>query len=242
MALIDIIKHAQSNPLLDEDGEPIALDLLPGMSPGAIDEFAAQLPCPLPDHVRSLLQFCQGLEGTAADLVDFTGAGMSYAQPDLFPHGIPIASDGYGNFWVVDLMPASTDWAPIYFACHDAPVILFQSASLEQFLTALLLTQDGEADVINDVHEDERFKVWRKNPGVQSHEACIQSPDPDIQAFARSLDPSFQFIDLRNPAIGFGFSWGRYGPDTVVRRHGTLPLFAYQRKGGLLRRLLGKSA
>ena len=39
-----------------------------------------------------------------------------------------------------------------------------------------------------------------------------------------------------------GFSWGRYGPPTDVRRHGFLRLFAYappERKPGLVRRIFG---
>jgi len=39
-----------------------------------------------------------------------------------------------------------------------------------------------------------------------------------------------------------GFSWGRYGPPTDVRRRGFLRLFAYappERKPGLVRRIFG---
>lgn len=231
MTLISIIKTAQNNSLLDEDDNLVELELLPGMTDDNIAKFASTLPCPLPDHIRSLLQFCQGFEGCGVERVDFIGAGMSFAHPEVFPHGIPIASDGYGNFWVADLNPTSTDWAPIYFACHDAPVILYQSPSLEHFLTALL-SRDvaSDVDLIDDVHEDRRFQVWGNNPSVLSYSECLQSGDSALSAFARTLDSSFQFIDLRRPAIGFGFSWGRYGPDTVIQRHDTLPLFAYKRK------------
>jgi hypothetical protein len=154
---------------------------------------------------------------------------MAVDYSEIFPRGIPIAADVFGNFWMVDLTPSSTDWAPIYFACHDAPIILYQSPSLEHFLTALLHA-DGtsEEDLIDGVHEDTLFEVWRENPGVLSQEECLRSADPELNAFARELDPSFQLIDMRNPAIGFGYSWGRYGPDTVVRRYGTIPLFAYR--------------
>ena len=56
------------------------------------------------------------------DVVDFTGSQCSFQHDEIFPHGLPIAADGYGNFWVIDLLPSSADWGPIYFASlarHD---------------------------------------------------------------------------------------------------------------------------
>jgi len=44
--------------------------------------------------------------------------------------------------------------------------------------------------------------------------------------FARSLDASCEFVDLRRPKLGDGFSWGRYGP--VVKRYGEKRIFANQ--------------
>jgi hypothetical protein len=160
-----------------------------------------------------------------------------------FPHGIPIAGDGFGNYWIVDLFPQSTSWGPIYYWCHDAPVVLYQSPSLEHFLTELFkLSEPPYKSLIDDVHEDRLFQVWNENPGVMSQEECLRSHDHELQAFAEQLDPSFQIIDLRNAQVGFGFSWGRYGPRTVIRRHGSIPIFAYQRRQGLLARLFGGSA
>ena len=57
---------------------------------------------------------------------------------------------------------------------------------------------------------------------------------------AAGLDDRFLFVDLRAPEIGMGFSWGRYGPRTQVRRDGDERLFAYARpekKPGLRGRL-----
>jgi len=45
---------------------------------------------------------------------------------------------GCGNFWVVDLMADSKAWSPIYFACHDPPVILLYSTSFDRFLVEFL--------------------------------------------------------------------------------------------------------
>jgi hypothetical protein len=83
-------------------------------------------------------------------------------------------------------------------------------------------------------------RIWRENPGVLEHADCLTSEDGVLRSFAQSLGPTFQFIDLRQGGVGSGFSWGRYGPRTVVQRCGELPLFAYEKRKGWLERLLGR--
>lgn len=240
---IDIIKSTQARELTDEDGEGVELDLLPGLDEEAVAQFESSLPCTLPEEICELLRFCRGFEGVVVDQVDFTGQDMMFEQEDIFPHGVPIASDGFGNFWVVDLSPVSKDFGPIWFACHDAPVILYQSSSLSDFLAELFkMCEPPYESLVDDVHEDRLHEVWRTNPGVRTHQDCVDSTDSVIREFAASLDPSYEIIDLRTAEPGDGFSWGRYGPNTVIRRHGSHAVFAYQRKNkkGLLGRLFGK--
>jgi hypothetical protein len=240
MSPTDIIRRALSTNLVDEDGEPIKINLLPPLSDAEIDEFARTLPCPLPDGIRELLRFCSGFEGGCTDQVDFTG-GLSYGQEDIFPHGLPIAGDGYGNFWVVDLTPASTEFAPIYFACHDAPVILYQSGSLSEFLVELFkMCVPPHESLIDDVHEDRLYHVWRTNPNVLSYESCINSDDDMLRAFAAELTPQWSIIDLRAARPGMGFSWGRFGPTTKLRRHDVLAIFAYEHRPTFWQRLTGR--
>lgn len=240
MSLVDIIKNAQTTTLVDEDGEEMPLDLLPPLSTGEIEDFANSLPCPLPEDVCDLLTYCRGFEGVVADMVDFTGQDMMFEHETIFPHGIPIASDGFGNFWVVDLTEYSKTFGPVYFACHDAPVILYQNDSIGEFLNELFRACRPPHDsLIHDVHDDRLFEVWRTNPDVLTIDECVHSTDKPLQDFGAELDSSWHVIDLRQAAPGFGFSWGRFGPDTEIRRHGLLPIFAYKQPKGLLRRLFG---
>jgi hypothetical protein len=97
------------------------------------------------------------------------------------------------------------------------------------------------ASAIDDVHEDRLFNVWGDNPGTVEYSAALAS-DERLSGFAAELGDRFTFVDLRSPPVGMGFSWGRYGPRTEVRRHGHERLFAYARpekKPGLLGRLFG---
>src|SRR5262249_24187680 len=140
------------------------------------------------------------------------------------------------------LLPESASWGPIYFCCHDAPVMLLQAATVGQFVDELFkMYYPPHRSLVDDVHEDRLFGVWRANPAAIAHAAALASPDPDIQAFAADLDPGFELIDLRDAPPGMGFSWRRYGPRTEVRRFGSKPIFAYQAppKRGLFSRLFG---
>jgi hypothetical protein len=158
----------------------------------------------------------------------------------VFPTGLPVAGDGFGNFWVLDLTPAEAETAPVFFACHDPPVIVFQSPDAGEFLEQIFLKfVPPHESLVDDVREEGVFRVWRENPGTLNHAAALTGDD-DLRAFADELGDRFVFVDLRSPQIGAGFSWGRYGPRTEVRRHGYERLFAYaqpERKPGVLRRL-----
>jgi len=239
MTPIEIIRQAQAGTLIDEDGQAITLELLPGLSRTELDDFAHQVPCLIPPEIEELLGACRGFYGTV-EQVDFTGRELVFEFEAAFPNGLPIAADGYGNLWVVDLHPHSVQWGPIYFVCHDAPVILYQADSLEQFLQELFqMFQPPHQSIVDDVHEDRLAHVWRTNPGVLSHEQCLRSGDPILSAFARELDDGFRIIDLRRAKPGDGFSWGRYGPNTLVKRFGTYAVFAYKKPKGFIARLFG---
>jgi hypothetical protein len=240
----EIIQSALEQNLVDEHRKPIHVHLLPRLTKKEVDDFSRSLLASPPDDVRDLLEFCSGIEGTL-EKIDFTGRSLSdYFELDfLVPHGLTIAHDGCGNCWIVDMQPGATNWGPIYFCCHDAPVMLLQAVSVQQFMSEVFkMYIPPHKSLVDDVHEDRLFEVWRKNPGVIVHADAVASPDPDIAAFAAGLDATFDVIDLRDAQIGMGFSWGRYGPKTEVRRFGSKPIFAYQRpeKTSLLSGLFGR--
>jgi hypothetical protein len=228
--------------LVDDDRNPLRIQLLPGLSDEEIERFSRSRATPISDDIRDLLQFCTGIDGTV-ESVDFTGQTFGdIGYEELLPHGLPIAHDGFGNYWIVDLRPGSADWGPIYFCSHDAPIMLLQAFTVQQFVTELFeMFSPSHKSLVDDVHEDRLFDVWRKNPGVIQKAEAWASNDPDIRSFAATLDDGFALVDLRNAPIGMGFSHGRYGPKTEVRRYGLKPIWAYRRpeKTGLLSKLLG---
>jgi hypothetical protein len=191
--------------------------------------------------MAELLGTCRGFYGTV-DQVELTGNDLMLEFDQVFAYGLPIAADGYGYFWVVDLHPDTTTSGPIYFACHDAPVILYQADSREQFLSELFrMFEPPHQSLIDDVHEDRKAPVWQTNPGVLSYEQCLRSGDPILSTFARELGDSYQIIDLHLAKPGDGFSWNCYGSKTQIQRFGTHAVFAHKKSKSIIFRLLGRA-
>lgn len=236
MDLVSRIDMARRRGLVDEDGEPVPLELLPGLGELELRRFAASLPCPLPPHVEELLRVCGGFRGPLE--VDFTGRTCDVEVRDAFPHGLPVAHNGCGDFWVVDLGPGSTRFGPIWAACHDPPVMVYESEDLAAFLDDLLRSfeQPDGGPLSERAWARRMLHVWTTNPGVLERAACERAADPVLREFAARLPEGAQVIDLRRAARGDGFSWGRYGPQTVLHRHGELAVFAYEPVKGLLQR------
>jgi cell wall assembly regulator SMI1 len=242
MNAIEEIKTAQQAKLIDEDGESVSLQLAKPLTSEQIDSFQAKIGLPLPRELQELLAFCSGIDG-CLDVIDFTGENAGFEMEEIFPKGLSIATDGFGNAWVLDITPETGNVAPVFFACHDAPVILYQSPDLASFLAEVFrMNTPPHKSLVDDVHEDRLFDVWRKNPGVIPQMEAAASSDPVLKAFGSSLPEHFQVIDLRKAQQGMGFSWGRYGPRTEIRRHGYEKIFAYAKppKTGLFAKLFGR--
>lgn len=242
MTAIETIKAAQTADLTREHKKRLNLRLGKPLTLEEIDSVQEQIGLTLPVELRSLLAFCSTIDGCLAG-IDFTGATMTFGQDEIFPNGLPIAADGLGNSWVLDITPQTTNVAPIFFACHDAPIILYQSADIASFLADLFALYRTPPELrFNKIQEDRIFEVWRKNPGVIDQPSACASSDATLQAFASGLPDHFQLVDLRSVEAGMGFSWGRYGPQTEVRRHGYERIFAYGKapKTGFLSKLFGR--
>ncbi len=241
--LADALQDLARVRLVDDDGQEEFLELLPPATEEEIARFEPGLPSPLPTEIRDALLVSRGLANgplESFDLMDLGGFGME----DVFPHAHPIGHDGFGNYWVVDLHAGSVAWSPVFFACHDPPVIAFQSETVEQFVrdAVAMWRPVHPRSPVDEVHEDVTDRIWATNPGVIPHDEAAASPDPVLQDFASTLDSAAVLADLRRAKLGDGFSWGRYGPRTSWVRHGTERLWATvppRKRRSLLARLFG---
>jgi hypothetical protein len=237
-SLIEFLKQHEGTVFVNEDVLRSEFSLLPALSEDELVAISRKLPCPIPEDIRELLMFASGFEGTWMEQISFAPVHGFFGFEKIFPHAVELANDGAGNYWVVDLTKESQCWGPIFFACHDAPVIVYQADDLLHFVREVV--REGSRpwrSEIGDVRGRFSDQIWNDNPGVLSFSHCVNSLDQELKSFAESLDETWLFVDLRNPLLGDGFSWGRYGPKTNVQRFGEKRIFAYQKKS-LGRRVL----
>ena len=230
MPLVDIVRSAQGMRMEDQDGWVETLEFSPGLSAEEIEELERSLPCALPQDVRELLAFSRGFENGPIDIC-FSGLLDSFGMEEIFPSPLVIAHDGFGNYWLIDLLPGSATWGPIFYVCHDPAVVVFQTSTLEHFISEVLrFANPPHASEIDDVHGAATMRIWRTNPAAVPASQLRESADPVLKSFADSLSEAFFIVDLREATQGDGFSWGRFGPKSRVVRFGHERLFAYEAK------------
>jgi hypothetical protein len=131
--LADMRRSLAGLRLTDENGQAHVVELRPPATHAEIQRLEETLPAPLPEEMRVALSVSTGLENEPLEsfsLLDLEGFGLEEA----FPHAYSIAHDGAGNYWVLDLLPGDGAWGPVFYACHDPPVIGYQAETIEAFL------------------------------------------------------------------------------------------------------------
>jgi len=235
---LELVQQAEGRKLVNEDGEVELLKLLPPLGAEELAGLETRIPCPLPAEARELPAYSRGFENGPVESVDFSGL-IDFGMEEIFPCPIPIAHDGFGNYWVVDLTSGCRAWAPVIYVCHDPAVIVFQSASLAEFIEELLkLGNPPYKSALDEVHETAAFAVWNDLSGMRAAGELQDAADVAHRDFAAGLGGDWLIADLRNAAVGDGFPWGRFGPRTANRRMGEERVFAIQRKS-LWKRLVG---
>ena len=240
MSLISLLQEFDGKELGEDDaGLPVIGKLLPGLMKAEFQELQGMIPCQIPASARELLSLTRGIE-PALDLMDFSGLRLQSAwkKKDFLPHAIPVAGDGMGNYWVVDLEAKSKDWGPVFYISEDPPVLAWQAKTFEEFVSQLIaFASFEEGSPINLVHDQYTPVIWQENPSWISAEKAITPGDPDLGLFVQSLKKGYQFIDLRRGRHGDGFSWGRWGSKTDLQRNGTQRLFAMRKTPGFIQKL-----
>ncbi len=244
LTALEILKNAEGTVFVDKQGKRQPIKFLPPITSAELESLEAKAGFTYPSQLRDLLLYARGFEGPlgSADLASpvMFNDEPSFGLDEVFPHGLSLATDGSGNQWVVDLIGGSSQDTAVFYACHDPPVLVYQAESIGKFISEILcLGNDPWSSDVSEVHDDHAMRVWRDNPGVISRTDCLNA-DPDLKAFAELLDETYQLIDLRQCVIGDGFSWGRYGAETVCKRYNTHRIFAYQtRKPNWFQRIFG---
>jgi len=223
------------------DGLP-GFRLIPGLSEREVREFEKRQGAPLSSEAREVLLFASGFTYEPFGGVTFLGKD-DFTFPSLFPKAIALAGDGSGNFWVLDVREDSGAWGRVLFVSHDPPVVVVQAADLAQYVHQVLAVgRSDDAQELDEVATHASLRIWREDPDLIDVVAARQSADPMLSKFAAELPDAYRIADLRNAGRGTGFTWGRNGPQTDVRRFDSELLFGIEPKrgGSFINRVLGR--
>src|SRR5262245_58508211 len=127
MSTKDVLFRAAGRKLIDVDGEGEVVSLQPPASPARLAEIERELGFALPRELALLLRESAGLDMEMQESLDL-------ASIEPCPWGAPLGQvmnlvgDGAGNWWVIELRPGLEVLGPVWFVCHDAPVLVYQSA------------------------------------------------------------------------------------------------------------------
>jgi len=224
-----------------EHGDEEIIELFPPLSEPEIEAFAGSLPAPLPTEIRDLLSLTSGFNigATEVRFTSYNDWGCSF----LLPHVIVLAGDGGGNLWVIEISPETAEWRNVWFACHDPPVLVYQCATLSEFIEGVFdlsrfeKCKQGHRSILYRI---DKFceEVWRSRRRLPTAESLRGSNDPLLRNFANELPDRAMVADLRRAKLGDGFDWSplNSGP-RPVRRASCEMLFGVEPKRGILARL-----
>jgi hypothetical protein len=219
MSTKDVLLRAAGRKLIDIDGEADVVSLQPPASPGRVAEIERVLGFALPRELAELVRVSAGLDREVDESLDLLSIGPCPWQAPL-GQVMNLVGDGAGNSWVVELHPSLEVLGPVWFVCHDAPVLVYQSPDLATFVDDYLRFSAAPHDgpVATVVREAVR-RVWTQQDPPSS--------DPLLRDFARRLGEGWFIRDLRRAAPGDGMPIGRFGPKTPLARAGREFVFAY---------------
>lgn len=223
--MIDLLKEMQNTEYESEDGDLYSAVLLDGMSEAEIEEYKAKLPSQyLPKDIEELLMFCRGFEFYGLDEVRFDSYG-EFGFEELFPNSIPLAGDGFGNFWLLDI-DSKGNWNSVYYVCHDPAVVVKHSENINQFIEHIdELGRFGQESNLDIIHEQVVFNIWQEKFGIMEQ----NEKDYDFEKTQIDIPEMYLIADLTDKPIKTGFPWGKSGPKTKIIRPNDKPIWIVEK-------------
>ncbi|MFK7810606.1 MAG: SMI1/KNR4 family protein, partial [Saprospiraceae bacterium] len=118
MKPIERLKSILNKEYKDEDGYKYKIELFEGLTDIEVEELKKKLPNNfLPIEIEELLRFAKGFNFSGLEDIEFDAINY-FGYEEVFPNAIQLASDGFGNYWILDISN-SGEWKEVYFACHD---------------------------------------------------------------------------------------------------------------------------
>ncbi len=230
MKNIEIIRKLRASTFTDEDEEEYGLDFQDGLTDTEIDDLAKSFPNDKIDkELIEILKETRGWEGYGLEQVDFSAIGQ-FGFLELSPNSIALGHDGFGNFWILDILGNGT-LGQVYYACHDPAVFVKYSDNLNGFLNSLIEFYESPTEnYLNEIHEKVVFDIW-SNGGLVFEKTDFQSRNKEFDGFLSEFEgEEWVVADMRKAKNGDGFAWGKFGPNNLSKRHPSELIWVIKKK------------
>lgn len=205
---------------MNEDGTPYEPEWLGTAAPEEIARLEARVG-PLTDDYREAARLIGRAEGFGSvDRFDFA-APEPWGFAEILLEGAVFAEDGLGNAWIADI--AAGPPTPVYFVCHDPPVIVLEARSFVEFLAIVATWNESGGDAEEDPY---LTLVLADAGGLDADEVEA----PELKTFLNDLGPDWVLYDLSGASPGEGFLCAGSEDAQRVARLGKLPVFAVERR------------
>ncbi|EPR74416.1 hypothetical protein ADIWIN_0517 [Winogradskyella psychrotolerans RS-3] len=137
----------------------------------------------------------------------------------MCPNSVTLGHDGFGNHWVLDILNDGS-LGHVYYACHDPAIFIRYADNLNGFLSSLLEFHDSPThNYLNDIHDNVVYDIW-KNNGQLFDKINFEKANTSYFPFLNQLEGNdWAIADLRNAKNKTGFAWGKFGPNSEIKRH-----------------------
>ncbi|MCW5767862.1 MAG: SMI1/KNR4 family protein [Phycisphaeraceae bacterium] len=201
---MDLHKHVLSlakEELVREDGMPLRASVMPLGSGMNEDNFRAQPPNVMQPEFAALVAKCAGLQVGYLEVL-FTEHRMQ-GYGFLLPDWMGVLDDGFGNHWAMEL--GATDPAgPVWFVCHDPPVMTLSAPTLAEFLDLVVDMHRKKPrhgfNPLCDPHKDAKRVYDDPSRRGLAVERLRNGSDGMLANIAASLPDDAVVFDLRTPA------------------------------------------
>src|SRR5262245_51123146 len=134
MTPLDALRELQGRALVTiDEGAPCQAELLPALTREQMEELQERIGRPLPGEVRDLMGVSAGVTIDTEELC-WIGEILGQVVPEEYAFSFPVMEDGRGNSWNVEIDPDTGAWGPVFFVCHDPPVVVKQADSFAEFM------------------------------------------------------------------------------------------------------------
>jgi len=240
MTNLEIIKELKESTFIDEDGDSYKLEFQNPLTNKEIEDLKLKFPHnTIPEELLDILKFTKGWDGYGAEMVYFDSIS-EFGFTGLFPQSISLGTDGFGNYWILDLLQ-NGQLGKVFFVCHDPAVMVLNAYNLNEHLSNLL---DFYNDLIDSalisMDHSTVFRILKNNDNTLPKSEFSKLYPQYIEYLDQFEGDDWTVADLRDATNNDGFPWGKFGPRLEITRHPKELLWILKnKKKGILSRLFG---